>query len=93
MKNSLQSSSFLASCGAIFQSLLCTGRQILPKFGGDWKYYYWLIGLVAGTGILIEKKPRRSELALYVQSKTFCFVLISVDSAESPSRLVSIDAE
>lgn len=35
----------------------------------DWKYYYWLIGLIAGLGILIEKKPRRSELALYVRAE------------------------
>ena len=64
MRNTLQSSSFLASCGAIFQSLLCSLR--LAKLQ-DCKYYYWLIGLMAGMGILIEKKPRRSELALYVQ--------------------------
>lgn len=63
LKNTLQSSSFLASSGALFQSLLCTVRLgNIP----DWKYYYWLIGLIAGLGILIEKKPRRSELALYV---------------------------
>ena len=64
LRNSLQSSSFLASCGAIFQSLLCSMR--LAKIQ-DWKYYYWLIGLISGLGILIEKKPRRSELALYVK--------------------------
>ena len=64
LKNTLQSSSFLASSGAIFQSFLCSMRFANVR---DWKYYYWLIGSVAGLGILIEKKTRRSELALYVR--------------------------
>lgn len=63
IKNTIQSSSFLASCGAIFQSSMCSMRFVGIE---DWKYYYWLIGLVSGLAILIEKKPRRSELSLYV---------------------------
>jgi hypothetical protein len=32
----------------------------------DHKLMYWLAGLVASGAILIERKPRRAELALYV---------------------------
>lgn len=77
IKNSIRSSSFLATCGAIFQSLLCSSRSIfganftssLNSLKNDRKYYYWWIGLFAGMGILIEKKHKRSELALYVKLK------------------------
>lgn len=77
VRNTLQSSSFLATCGAIYQSLLCGSREIFRQNNNtdikllkhDWKYYYWLIGLISGLGIFIEKKPRRSELALYVLPK------------------------
>lgn len=69
IRNSIQSSSFLATSGAIFQSLMCSSRVALNNslIKKDWKYYYWLIGLVAGLGILVEKKQRRSEMVLYVQ--------------------------
>lgn len=67
IRNTIQSSCFLASSAAAFQALMC-GKSAL--FETDWKYSYWLMGALAGgAGILIEKKPRRSELALYVSIK------------------------
>ena len=60
----------------------------------DWKYYYWLIGLISGMGILIEKKPRRSELALYVRFKiimnmNLLIILPYLGAAESSSSPLS----
>lgn len=64
IRNTIQSSCFLASSAAAFQALMCSKSAL---FDSDWKYSYWLMGALAGgAGVLIEKKPRRSELALYV---------------------------
>lgn len=71
IKNTVQSSCFLASSAAAFQTLLCAKSALFPD--SNWKYSYWLIGALAGLGVLIEKKPRRSELSLYVSGIEFLF--------------------
>jgi hypothetical protein len=57
----------LASSAAAFQALLCAKSALFAE--KNWKYSYWLAGAIAGLGVLIEKKPRRSELSLYVSAK------------------------
>ena len=45
---------------------MCTGgRASFADLHRDHKLSYWLVGLVAASAILIERKSRRSELALY----------------------------
>eukprot|EP01126_Amoeba_proteus_P050294 TRINITY_DN5930_c0_g1_i9.p1 TRINITY_DN5930_c0_g1~~TRINITY_DN5930_c0_g1_i9.p1 ORF type:complete len:459 (+),score=84.42 TRINITY_DN5930_c0_g1_i9:63-1379(+) len=62
--NTLQSSLFLASLVAIYQSVICVHRKMVSK---DHRFIYWFSGWIAGgASVLIEKKSRRSELALYV---------------------------
>lgn len=34
---------------------------------GEWRYSFWLMGFLSAASIFIEKKQRRSELALYAQ--------------------------
>jgi len=59
----LRSSVFLGTYAGVFSGSICLLRRI---FGGDFKFTAALGGLLAGlTSILIERKNRRSELALY----------------------------
>jgi hypothetical protein len=67
--NTLRSSSFMATCAALYQGLFCAGRFAFARrlLKQDSKLYYWILGLLSGSlSILIEKKPRRAELALFV---------------------------
>jgi hypothetical protein len=68
LKNTVRSSSFMATYIVIFQALLCAHR-CLSRNGfirNDHKAIYWLFGTLSAASVLIEKKSRRIELALYV---------------------------
>jgi len=69
--NGVRSSSFMSSYIMFFQTLLCTQRNLmaLGAIREEWRYAYWLMGFLASASIFVEKKERRSELALYVR---FC---------------------
>jgi len=43
-------------------SIICLHRKIVNT---DHRFIYWLAGFICSLSILIEKKSRRSELALY----------------------------
>ncbi|KAK9805247.1 hypothetical protein WJX72_008453 [[Myrmecia] bisecta] len=58
----LRSTSFLASFVGLYQGTISVHRALFP---GDHKLLYYLAGLVASSAVLIEKRARRSELALY----------------------------
>ncbi|EPS58646.1 hypothetical protein M569_16167, partial [Genlisea aurea] len=60
---SIRSTSFLSAFVGIFQGVICLHRKTAAK---DHKLVYWLSGAMAGLSVLLEKKARRGELALYV---------------------------
>lgn len=68
LKNGAQSSAFLSTYVAIFQTLLCIQRNLMDKniIRNEWRYIFWLMGFISAASVFIEKKSRRSELALYV---------------------------
>mmetsp|Transcript_24958 Transcript_24958/g.30490 ORF Transcript_24958/g.30490 Transcript_24958/m.30490 type:complete len:432 (-) Transcript_24958:466-1761(-) len=61
-----QSTSFLAGFCSSYMGQICLQRIIFQKMGWkDRKQIYWLAGFISSASILLEKKGRRSELALY----------------------------
>ncbi|KAJ1291002.1 hypothetical protein BS78_02G285700 [Paspalum vaginatum] len=59
----VRSTTFLSAFVTIFQSAICLHRKVANN---DHKLVYWFAGLMSGLSILLEKKARRAELALYV---------------------------
>ncbi|XP_062189716.1 uncharacterized protein LOC133892783 [Phragmites australis] len=59
----VRSTTFLSAFVTLFQAAICLHRKVAIK---DRKLVYWFAGLVSGLSILLEKKVRRAELALYV---------------------------
>jgi hypothetical protein len=45
------------------KGVICTHRKVASK---DHKLVYWIAGSISALSVLLEKKARRSELALYV---------------------------
>ena len=89
----MRSASFLSTCAGLYQAMFCAGRwgfshHLLTK---DSKYIYWLIGLFAGgTGVMIEKKPRRTELALLVRfGRKMCMFQTALAAAQGADLIVS----
>ncbi|KAK6936457.1 Transmembrane protein 135, N-terminal domain [Dillenia turbinata] len=62
-KGAVCSTTFLSAFVAIFQGVICLHRKVAST---DHKLVYWVAGAVSALSILIEKKARRGELALYV---------------------------
>lgn len=62
----LQSIAFLSCFVGLYQTMVCLQRKVVVQ---DHKFSYFLAGAVAALSILIEKKSRRSELALYVMPR------------------------
>eukprot|EP00873_Tetraselmis_striata_P038194 jgi/Tetstr1/458458/TSEL_004313.t1 len=60
-----RSTSFLASFVSIFQGVVCTERNLFAQ-KADNGLLYMAAGFLASLSLLLEKKSRRSELALYV---------------------------
>ncbi|CAI9762329.1 unnamed protein product [Fraxinus pennsylvanica] len=58
-----RSTSFLSAFVGIFQGVICSHRKVALK---DHKLVYWVAGGIAALSVLLEKKARRGELALYV---------------------------
>ncbi|XP_039065250.1 uncharacterized protein LOC120210618 isoform X2 [Hibiscus syriacus] len=63
VKGSVRSTCFLSAFVGIFQAVICMHRKIASK---DHKLVYWVAGGLSALSVLLEKKARRSELALYV---------------------------
>ncbi|XP_041021537.1 uncharacterized protein LOC121262909 [Juglans microcarpa x Juglans regia] len=63
VKGSVRSTAFLSAFVGIFQGVICMHRKVASK---DHKLVYWVAGGVAALSVLLEKKARRGELALYV---------------------------
>ncbi|PIN05693.1 hypothetical protein CDL12_21764 [Handroanthus impetiginosus] len=59
----VRSTTFLSAFVGIFQGVICLHRKAALK---DHKLVYWLAGGLSALSVLLEKKARRGELALYV---------------------------
>jgi len=60
--STVQSTLFLSSFIASYMAIICLQRQFVTK---DHRFIYWFAGVISSLSILIEKKSRRAELALY----------------------------
>lgn len=63
VKGSVRSTAFLSAFVGIFQGVICMHRKVASK---DHKLVYWVAGGISALSVLLEKKSRRGELALYV---------------------------
>lgn len=63
IKGAVRSTTFLSAFVGIFQAVICLHRKVASK---DHKLVYWVAGGISALSVLLEKKARRSELALYV---------------------------
>ncbi|KAH9705817.1 TMEM135 C rich domain-containing protein [Citrus sinensis] len=63
LKGAVRSTSFLSAFVGIFQGVICVHRKIASK---DHKLVFWVAGAFSALSVLLEKKARRGELALYV---------------------------
>jgi hypothetical protein len=66
IKNTFRSSIFISSFITSYQALLCLWKQYSPV---DWKYIYYINGLLSAGSIFLEHPNRRLELTLYVLPK------------------------
>ncbi|OVA19806.1 Transmembrane protein 135 [Macleaya cordata] len=77
VKGAVRSTTFLSSFVGIFQGVICLHRKVAVK---DHKLVYWLAGGLAALSVLLEKKSRRGELALYVvprASDSLWYILVN----------------
>ncbi|XP_059300319.1 uncharacterized protein LOC132052681 [Lycium ferocissimum] len=63
LTGAVRSTTFLSAFVGIFQAVICSHRKVASK---DHKLVYWVAGALSGLSVLLEKKARRGELALYV---------------------------
>ncbi|KAF5732268.1 Mitochondrial import inner membrane translocase [Tripterygium wilfordii] len=63
VRGAVRSTAFLSAFVGIFQAVICLHRRVASK---DHKLVYWIAGGISALSVLLEKKPRRGELALYV---------------------------
>ncbi|KAK1568880.1 hypothetical protein Q3G72_030028 [Acer saccharum] len=63
LKGAVRSTAFLSAFVGIFQGVICMHRKVSSK---DHKLVYWIAGAMSALSVLLEKKARRGELALYV---------------------------
>uniref|UniRef100_A0A7N0TBP9 Transmembrane protein 135 N-terminal domain-containing protein n=2 Tax=Kalanchoe fedtschenkoi TaxID=63787 RepID=A0A7N0TBP9_KALFE len=66
LKNAVRSTTFLSAFVGIFQAVICLHRKVFSK---DHKLVFWIAGGIAALSVLLEKKARRGELALYVMPR------------------------
>ena len=63
INGAVRPTSFLSAFVGIFQGVICLQRKVSIR---DHKLMYWFAGGMAALSVLLEKKSRRDELALYV---------------------------
>jgi hypothetical protein len=82
--HTLQSTSFLAAYVGIYMAIICAQRKVVSR---DHRSIYMVAGFFASFfACLIEKKSKRSELALYVLPRAIDVVLDQiVDRKLAPS--------
>eukprot|EP01129_Flabellula_baltica_P011583 TRINITY_DN5107_c0_g1_i1.p1 TRINITY_DN5107_c0_g1~~TRINITY_DN5107_c0_g1_i1.p1 ORF type:complete len:453 (+),score=61.26 TRINITY_DN5107_c0_g1_i1:37-1359(+) len=62
VKSTIQSTAFISAFVGLYQTVICAHRSVASV---DNRFIYYIGGLVASLSLLIEKKSRRSDLALY----------------------------
>lgn len=62
-----RSTAFLATFCAGYQGIICSHHNV-AKYGS--KAMWWIAGFITSLSILIERQPRRSELALYTMPRS-----------------------
>lgn len=66
IQSALQSTAFLSVFCSSYMGVICLQRALIePRKIKDHKLWYYLAGVISSMAILIERKSRRSELALY----------------------------
>ncbi|KAJ3359993.1 hypothetical protein HDU91_004755 [Kappamyces sp. JEL0680] len=90
VRNTAQSCSFLSTYVFIFQSGLCLHRTFFPS-SPEPKYLFYCLGAVTGLSILVEQKPKRAELAMYVLPKGLQSLYELAISRGSVSRIPHLD--
>ncbi len=77
LKNSIRSSSFMATYIILFQTLLCGHRELFRRgwIHRDHRSFYWLFGFLSSASVLLEKESRRTELTLYLLPKALVALL------------------
>ncbi|XP_011003548.1 PREDICTED: uncharacterized protein LOC105110262 isoform X2 [Populus euphratica] len=63
LRDAVHSTAFLSAFVGIFQWVICLHRKVATR---DHKLVYWIAGGISALSVLLEKKSRRAELALYV---------------------------
>ncbi|KAJ6374658.1 hypothetical protein OIU78_030200 [Salix suchowensis] len=63
LRDAVRSTTFLSAFVGIFQGVICIHRKVSTR---DHKLVYWIAGGMSALSVLLEKKSRRAELALYV---------------------------
>ncbi|CAK9188028.1 unnamed protein product [Ilex paraguariensis] len=63
LTGAVRSTAFLSAFVGIFQGVICSHRKVASE---DHKLVYWVAGGLSALSVLLEKKARRGELALYV---------------------------
>jgi hypothetical protein len=72
--SAFQSTTFLSAFVSIYMASVCGFRKISSR---DHRVVYFLGGLLCSLAILIERKSRRAELALYVMPRA-CDTLYTI---------------
>lgn len=73
--SSMRSTAFLSVFVTSYMSMICIQRRIMSR---DHKLVYFILGLISSWSILIERKSRRSELALYVLPRALDSLYLSI---------------
>jgi hypothetical protein len=85
-KSAVQSTTFLAAFVAACMALVCTDRRIMPR--EIWQSY-WALSFIASSCIYIERKSRRSELALYVLPRALDSLYLILSARQPALRFAS----
>jgi len=64
----VRSTSFISAFVALYMGTACLSRRIFQR---DHRAMYYFAGIVAAQSLLLEKKSRRAELALYLMPRAF----------------------
>jgi hypothetical protein len=73
--SAVRSTTFISLFVSSYMGLICVSRKTLPR---DHKIIYFLCGLLSASSILLERKSRRAELALYVLPRAMDSVYLSI---------------
>eukprot|EP00300_Choanocystis_sp_HF-7_P027210 c32287_g1_i1.p1 GENE.c32287_g1_i1~~c32287_g1_i1.p1 ORF type:complete len:490 (+),score=93.63 c32287_g1_i1:35-1471(+) len=62
----IRSTAFMGTFNAVYMAVVCTHRNLFTQ---DHRSLYWIAGFISSWALLIERKSRRAELALYTMPR------------------------